>query len=132
VLLGRGGALAVFLVILLGCAACQPTAPPDSGVVGTFFVSHTTGAITSPFPTGPSGPVAPGKVEPGAGTLTVDPANGTTMTFDVDGAFRIPLHPGTYTIVGRADGGERWGPTVVLVSPHQFARIRPVVIISRP
>ena len=129
---GRGWAVAVSLVILFGSVACQPTAPPDSGVVGTFFVAHTTGSVPSPFPTAPPWPGAEGEVAPGAGTLTVDPANGKTMTFDVDGAFRIPLYPGRYTIEAHSGGGEPWGPTVVRVSAHTFTRIQPVVRVGLP
>ena len=126
---GRVGAVAISLVILFGSVACQPTAPPDSGVVGTFFVAHTVGSVPSPFPTAPPWPGAEGEVAPGAGTLSVDPADGKTMTFDVDGAFRIPLYPGRYTIEGHA-GGQSWGPMEVRVSPHTFTRIRPVVIVG--
>ena len=64
--------------------------------------------------------------------LTIRPAHGDVQTIEVDGAFRVPVTPGHYTIVGSTGNGEfgSWGPTVVTVRPHSFTRIQVVVIGS--
>lgn len=130
-MLRKGGWLAVSLAIVFGAVGCF-SQPPDSGVSGTFFVAHTIGPVPTPFPTAPPWPHVNGEVVPGPGTLTIHPNQGEVLTIDVNGAFRVPLHPGRYTIVGTTGSGQwgSWGPMAVTVSPHSFTRIRVVVIGS--
>ena len=127
-----GGRLVLAVAVVFAAPVCHTHPPPDSGISGTFFVAHTTGSVPSPFPTAPPWPGVNGTVAPGAGTLTIRPESGAVQTVDVDGAFRVPLTPGRYTIVGTAGGGgsNPSAPMVVTVLPHEFTRIRVVVIGS--
>ena len=112
--------LQVLVVLLL--SACGTTQPVSarSGIEGQVFI----------------GPMCPGPVvqaatpcpdQPFQATITILDINGEQVTrfqTDAEGRFRVPLDPGTYTLVPESSGGIPWAlQQTVTVTSEQFTQV---------